>query len=125
MGFWFFMLAMNLLIPVIMLGFGVYFKNHAPSEINAVFGYRTAMSMKNKDTWEFAHHQCGRLWWKIGLIMFPVSAIAMLFIMGKSESVVGAFGAAICCLQVILLVASIVPIERALKLNFDQQGHRR
>ena len=52
MGFWIFMLIMNLLIPATMIGFGRYFMKKAPKEINAVFGYRTSMSMKNKDTRE-------------------------------------------------------------------------
>ena len=28
------------------------FMKKAPKEINSVFGYRTSMSMKNKDTWD-------------------------------------------------------------------------
>ena len=30
-------------------------------DVNFVFGYRTSMSMKNKDTWEFAHKYCGKV----------------------------------------------------------------
>ena len=56
MGFWIFMLIMDLLLPFTMIGFGRYFMKKAPKEINSVFGYRTSMSMKNKDTWEFAHN---------------------------------------------------------------------
>ena len=52
MGFWIFMLIMDLLLPFTMIGFGRYFMKKAPKEINSVFGYRTSMSMKNKDTWE-------------------------------------------------------------------------
>ena len=59
MGFWIFMLIMDLLLPFTMIGFGRYFMKKAPKEINSVFGYRTSMSMKNKDTWEFAHKYCG------------------------------------------------------------------
>lgn len=51
MGFWFFMLIMDLLIPFTMIGFGKCFLKKAPDNINSVFGYRTSMSMKNKDTW--------------------------------------------------------------------------
>ena len=61
MGFWIFMLIMDLLLPFTMIGFGRYFMKKAPKEINSVFGYRTSMSMKNKDTWEFAHKYCGDL----------------------------------------------------------------
>lgn len=46
MGFWFFMLAMVLLIPLSMLFLGRYFIRHSPTKINYVFGYRTRMSMK-------------------------------------------------------------------------------
>ena len=60
MGFWIFMLIMDLLLPFAMIGFGRYFMKKAPKEINSVFGYRTSMSMKNKDTWEFAHKYCGK-----------------------------------------------------------------
>ena len=56
MGFWVFMLFMDLLIPFTMIGFGKLFMTKLPQDINTVFGYRTTMSMKNKDTWAFAHN---------------------------------------------------------------------
>ena len=62
MGFWFFMLFMNLLMPLIMIGLGRYFMKNAPGNINIVFGYRTSMSMKNQEPWKFAHEYCGKLW---------------------------------------------------------------
>ena len=62
MGFWIFMLIMDLLIPFTMIGFGKMFLKKAPDQINYVFGYRTSMSMKNQDTWVFAHHYCGKIW---------------------------------------------------------------
>lgn len=49
MGFWIFMLIMDLLIPFTMIGYGRSFSKKAPKEINAVYGYRTSMSMKNSD----------------------------------------------------------------------------
>lgn len=61
MGFWIFMVVMDLLIPLTMIGFGRYFLKSAPKEINVIFGYRTTMSMKNRDIWEFAHRYCGIL----------------------------------------------------------------
>ena len=48
MGFWFFMLAMGLLFPVVMILFGTMFMKSAPKKINYIFGYRTDMSMKNR-----------------------------------------------------------------------------
>jgi uncharacterized membrane protein len=125
MGFWIFMFVMSVLIPGIMIGFGAYFRKHAPKEINDIFGYRTTMSMKNKETWEFAHRHCGRLWWKYGWGMLLLTVMAMLFVLGKSENVIGTFGGIICAVQTIGLIASIIPTERALKRNFDQQGQKK
>lgn len=124
MGFWIFMLIMDLLIPFTMIGFGKYFMEKAPKEINAVFGYRTTMSMKNKDTWEFAHKYCGKLWWIWGWVMVaPV--IALFFVLGKDADTVGTIGGIVCFVQTIPLAAAIVPTEIALKRTFDKNGNRR
>lgn len=125
MGLWIFTFVMDMLIPLTMIGFGKYFMRHAPKEINTVFGYRTSMSMKNKDTWEFAHRYCGRLWYRCGSVLLPVSAAAMLFTVGKSENVTGTVAAIVCTLQIVFLIGSIYPTEKALKQNFDRDGKRR
>ena len=125
MGFWIFILCTVLLVPFIMLFFGLYFKNKSPKEINSLFGYRTTMSMKNKDTWEFAHHYCGRLWLVLGMIMLPLSVIPMLFFINQDIDVVGIAGGIIEGIQVVVLLISIFPTEKALKKTFDENGNRR
>ena len=125
MGFLIFMLCTVLLVPLIMLFFGFYFKNKSPKEINSLFGYRTTMSMKNKDTWEFAHHYCGRLWLVLGMIMLPLSGIPMLFFINQDIDVVGIAGGIIEGIQVVVLLISIFPTEKALKKTFDENGNRR
>ena len=99
MGFWIFMLIMDLLLPFTMIGFGRYFMKKAPKEINSVFGYRTSMSMKNKDTWEFAHKYCGKVWYVCGMVMLPITVIFMLLVIGKNEDCVGSIGGIICGVQ--------------------------
>jgi len=54
---------------VIMIGVGYMMYKHPPKSINAIYGYRTARSMKNDETWKFAHDCCGRLWFKLGFIL--------------------------------------------------------
>ncbi len=128
MGFWVFMLVSDMLIPAIMLGFGTYFEKRAPKEINDLFGYRTTMSMKNRETWEFAHHICGKLWKRLGWILLLLSILGMLaewFWLGSGESAVGACGTGICMAQCVVLVASIFPVEAALKRHFDEDGNPR
>jgi len=40
------MFLCNLMIPVIMIGVGYMMYKHPPKSINAIYGYRTARSMK-------------------------------------------------------------------------------
>ncbi len=124
MGFWWFMLVMILLIPITMLFIGRWFSKKAPNKINHVFGYRTAMSMKNRDTWEFAHKYVGKLWTVISLVMLPVSVIAMLLCMGKSTDTVGYVGGVVEIVQVVIMIGSIFPVEKALRRTFDKDGNR-
>ena len=125
MGFWIFMLMMDLLFPVIMIVMGRYFMKTSPKEINYIFGYRTNMSMKNKDTWDFAHKYIGRLWFYLGLLLIPITVIPMLFVLGGTEDVVGTMGCIICVIALIILIVPIFPTERALKMNFDKDGNRK
>lgn len=125
MGFWIFMLIMDLSIPLTMIGFGKYFIKNAPKEINAVFGYRTSMSMKNKDTWEFAHKYCGKIWYYCGLLILPITILFLLLVIGKSNDYVGTAGGMICGMQLIPFLGSIVTTEIALKKTFDENGKRR
>ena len=125
MGFWIFMLLVDLMIPLTMLGFGRYFLKKAPKEINMIFGYRTAMSMKNRETWEFAHQYCGRIWYVCGWILLPVTVVSLLFTLGKGEDCVGSVGGIVCMVQMIPLIGSIFPTEIALHKHFDKDGKRR
>lgn len=124
MGFWIFMMICNLLIPVIMIVIGMVFVNHPPKSINGVYGYRTTMSMKNMNTWNFAHLYCGKLWRKIGWIMLPISIVVMIPLLGKSDNIIGIWGGVLETVECTILIAAIFPVERALKKNFDKDGNR-
>ena len=119
------MLIMDLLVPCTMIGFGKLFLNKAPKNINYTFGYRTTMSMKNQDTWQFAHKYCGKLWFRLGLILLPLSTIPLLFVLGKEIETIAAVGAAVCFVQFVPLLGSIIPTEIALKKVFDKSGKRK
>ena len=119
------MLAMNLLFPLIMIVMGRYFMKKSPKEINYIFGYRTNMSMKNKDTWDFAHKYFGKRWFRLGWLLIPISVIPMLFVIGKGEDIIGTVGMVVMVIDLILLIAPIFPTERALKKIFDKDGNKR
>ena len=123
---WILMLITDLIIPIIMVGTGKYWIKKPPKSINILFGYRTAMSMKNMDTWNFAHRHIAKTWWLVGLIMLAVTCAAFLVILllGKDAEFVAVFGGWLCAVQLVPLICSIIPTERALKKNFDLNGNR-
>lgn len=125
MGYWIFMTAMCLLIPGILIGFGSVVKDKAPKDINPIYGYRTTMSMKNKDTWEFANTRWGKLAWKWGWIMLVVTMIPMLAVIWAGEEIVSIVGTITVVLQIVPVLGTIPVVERALKKEFDKDGNHR
>ena len=125
MGFWLFMFSAVLLCPAVMLGLGYRFKTvGAPAKINYLFGYRTGRSMKNRETWEFAHRRCGIYWWKAGWVTLIVSAAAMLFFLRSDMDTTSIAGTAIVLVQLFPLCGVIVYVERGLRSEFDENGNR-
>ena len=124
MGFWLFMLAMDLIMPLSMIFLGKYFSKRAPGEINYIFGYRTTRSMKNQDTWQFAHRFFGKLWYKSGLILLGLTLFCMFALIGSDTDTVGTLGGFLCLAQLPAMLWPIPETEKALKKTFDKDGKR-
>ena len=125
MGIWFMMLGFNLLIPAIMLGAGKLFTKNTPKDINWIIGYRTAMSMKNEDTWAFAHKVAGAFWWKWGWVALVITVVGMLLLLGRSVELVSTAGCVLLFLQLVPVIAVIPHTEKALHNTFDKDGTRK
>ena len=125
MTFWIFMLLMNLLFPLTMIVLGSRFVKKAPATISAWYGYRTRMSMKNRDTWEFAHRYFGRLYRVTGWVLLPLAIGAMLFLLKRDVGSVSLWAVAILWVQLLANIGLIIPTEIALKKQFDQDGIHR
>lgn len=118
--------AFNALLPGLMLIFGMVFVRNAPKTINYAYGYRTRRSMLNQDTWEFAQAYFGQLWKRLGVILLPLSilfSLPMLWMEDHDKQ--GILTTVLEVIQLIVLIGSIFPVERALKREFDEQGNRR
>lgn len=122
MVFWIFMLVCVLFLPMVMLAIGIRYARRAPKKIQALYGYRSEWSMKNRATWEFAHHYCGRLWKWFGAVSLPLSALAMLPLLGRDADTVSLWSFLPIGVQLGLMVLSIVLTERALRRSFDRAG---
>lgn len=138
MWLWLTTLCFILLIPGTMVFFGFLWKKRPPKDINCLYGYRTARSSKSQAAWDFAHQKIGRIWraWGIGSLCFS----AAVFFLGSlalarwnpgklgAEEYTDAFSwlsLGLTAVQLVLLIASIFPVERALKRFFDEEGNPR
>ena len=116
------MLLSMLIVPLLMIGIGMLFMKIPPKRINYLYGYRTRRSMRNQDTWDFAHQYCGKICLVCGLVSIPFSLVPIWIVIGKSEQVINRIGIIVLVLQTVLLLATIIITERALKNNFDELG---
>lgn len=81
------------------------------------------MSMKNQDTWDFAQRHSGKIWAYGGMIQFAVFMLVILacFRLPSFETIV----TVLFFVELIPLVLSIWPTERALRKQFDSLGNRK
>ena len=125
MGYWIYMTCVSLLVPIIIISIGSYVRKCPPMQINAIYGYRTKLSMRNQDTWEFANIRFGRLAFKWGWIMLIVTIIVMLLVLYRSQEVISCVSLTVIALQVVPPIAIIPVVEQALKDNFNTDGSRK
>ena len=124
MGFWLFCTVCALLCPLMMLIFGWQFLKKPPKKINGFYGYRTTRSMKNQQTWDYAHQVCGKLWFRAGAVMLPLSLLAMLPLLGRGIEGQSIWLIVVVGVQILVMLATLFPVERALKRKFDKYGRR-
>lgn len=114
------MIIFALLIPFTMFLIGIIWTSSPPTTINSFYGYRTRMSMLSQETWDFAHKMTSKIWSLGGFIMLILSLISYLFFEDKAIGLI-----VITFAQVAIMLLTIIPVEIALKQNFDKFGNRK
>ena len=77
------MIYVIFIIPLIIILSGYLMFTYPPKKINYFIGYRTFKSMKNEKAWKFANQYCGKLWIKLGTMMFSITLLLSAFISFK------------------------------------------
>ncbi len=113
------------IMPITMIIFGQAFKKTSPKSINMGYGYRTTMSMKNQETWRFAHNYIGKLWFSIGFIEIIPTLIPLVIFINATKDTIGHVVYIIIIIQLLLLCFPIILTEIALKKQFDSNGNRK
>ncbi|MCI5911825.1 MAG: SdpI family protein [Oscillospiraceae bacterium] len=83
------------------------------------------MAMKNDDTWKFANEICGKLWWRIGWILFFSTILIFLIIIKFSDSTSTFITIFLMTVECLMIVLSIILVEKAMKKTFDKDGNRK
>ncbi len=117
---WCAMTLTALVLPLTMFIFGCRYRTQVPKTMRS--GYRTRRSMLSRETWVFAHRMLGKWWTPLGAVAFLGSLLVMLLLLGKDEDTVGKGIGILCSAQTLLILVPMIPVERALKENFDENG---
>ena len=117
---WLLLSLTSLLLPLVMLIAGYRYSVKVPKSMRS--GYRSRRSMLSRETWVYAHRRLGGIWKKLGWIMLIVSAAFPMFLINSSKEEAEAALGALCLVQVIPFLASLVPVEHELKEKFDENG---
>ena len=109
-----------LVAPVFMFFMGLRWRKNPPAFQSEGLVYRTELTEKSPEVWEFAHVHCGKLWSRFGGIFVVISAALMIGLPGSYEKfflwVLGA--------QMLVLCVTILIIELLTKSLFDENGNR-
>ena len=119
-------ICLTVLLPLILLVGGLFFRIGLPRKVNWFAGYRTPMTCKNQDTWVFAHKYSGKL-----MIIFSIITLA-LCIVGIILTEKSAFELEFAVLlgvswggTLVTVLVTIISTEIALRKEFDKNGIRR
>ena len=122
MSLWWILFVCGLIIPTIMIVCGTFMWKRPPKKVNGIIGYRSARSMKNADTWKFAHSFCGKLWLITGLVIFTVSVAVPCPFYDAADKTAGTVSGILIAVQLAAILASVIPTEIALKKRFTDDG---
>ena len=109
------------ILPVTVLAAGYYYKNHVPKTMKS--GYRTRRSTRSRETWVYAHRMLGKLWRPLGWVLLTVSFFGMFGILILNRDALEHATAALGAVQAVAMLGSLIPVERALRQNFDETGY--
>ena len=120
MLFWFFMLIMDLFLPITFIISGLVYKIKPPKKINRFSGYRTSMSMKNAETWASAHKMFGGILLPLGCILLSIAVVIAVLLFDHEIMTISIIGGIEVFVQLISMFLACMIVERAFKSEFDE-----
>lgn len=117
------MYYVNLLVglapPLAMLAIGIVWKIKPPLREGSGLAYRTALSERTQETWNFAHTHISKLWIRLGIILSVFTVVLIRFWVKDSFTLLLWIMAG----QMVFLCISAFFVDTLLKAAFDEDGH--
>lgn len=66
---------LDFLLPLLLIGLGVYFYFFTPENQNQTFAYKTKASLQSPETFHYAHRYLGKFWLVLGICLWLVYLI--------------------------------------------------
>lgn len=112
--------ALVMLVPLAMFFVGLYWRVKTPAFKTGKIVYRTEVTEKSTEVWEFVHTHCGKLWTRFGVILAVISAVLMVVFDGSYHKfIMWLLGG-----QMLILCITVFMIDFLAKNLFDENGVR-
>ena len=112
-------------IPLLLIVIGKIFEKYPSKEPNIAIGFRTKLSMMNKETWDYAQRLFPKAWISLGRIMLPLSLIILFLLYSEDKDYTGNLALILMLVQVVLMLGSILYVNLKLKKAFNSDGSRK
>ena len=102
-------IGMSILIGIIFILAALILQKNPPTDINAVYGYRTKRSMKNKDLWDVGNQYSAEVMKQNGFLMILIGSVVGLLFRYPHTTI------AILSLMTVLIIRLFIRVENKLK----------
>lgn len=109
-------------IPLLLIVIGKIFEKYPSKEPNIAIGFRTKLSMMNKETWDYAQRLFPKAWISLGRILLPLSLIILFLLYREDKDYTGNLALILMLVQVVLMLGSILYVNLKLKAAFNSDG---
>ncbi len=114
-----------LIVPALLLTFGLLYFFKPVNEANHIFGYRTYFGMGSVEAWRFAQRFAGFIYMILGGVMTFAMLIVSIVLIGKDTITLLTIAAICLVIEAILTGLAVLGINIYLAVLYDRDGYRR
>lgn len=121
----FWMVALSMLGPLLMLALGLMYYHKPPKEANYSWGFRTYFTMGSVEVWQFTQAVAGKCWIILGGFMAAAALVMGVILCFFNAEVVVVYAAIIVAIELVLVIASWIWINSYVLKFYDKNGDLR